>query len=376
MKESERRNRDFWKALLHLVIYSGLFGSNVGECHSPVELAAIYLIKAQKENGLFPYEYDFITDRYSRKDNLVRQTGVGYALAEYFLFSQKENIKESILRALHGYSAKSIPYGEGKLVSPNNTLEKAKAGATALALLTELLYQQAAQDNQFQQEREKWTKGLIELRLPGKGFSKIPKSEEESPYSNGEIWLALATHKKVFPGKPEINGILEEVDQYFIDRYGSEPSVAFFHWGVMAATQRYKTTGNSRFHQFISDQTEHYLTVLRPVLKEPVNTCYAVEGLVTAAQVLRTTGLNNTLQQRLEARIKEELQKNLQFQIKEGQTRLQLAEKRYLYSEKLPQFAGAFVNGLNRPQARIDFTQHCLSALVKYQAYLSHSTIQ
>lgn len=378
IKESERRKGAFWKALVYLVLFSVLFGPIVGECHSPIELAATYLIKAQKKNGLFHYEYDFITDRYSWKDNIVRQTGVGYALAEYFQFSQKDNVKESILKALQAYSARSIPYGRGKLVSPTDAPEKAKAGATALALLTELLYYKASKDTRFQQDRRTWVRGLLKLRRSGKGFSKIPKSEEESPYSNGEIWLALATHKNVFPGKPEINGVLEKVDQYFIETYGKKPRVAFFHWGVMAANERYKTTGNSRFRQFISDQTEHYLTVLRPILKDHVNTCYAVEGLVTAAQVLRTTGLNKTLQQRLEVRIKEEVQKNLQFQIKEGQTRLQLtekrylySEKRYLYSEKLPRFAGAFVNGLNRPQARIDFTQHCLSALIKYQSYIS-----
>ena len=67
-------------------------------------------------------------------------------------------------------------------------------------------------------------------------------------------------------------------------------------------------------------------------------------------------------------RIEAEILKSLSFQIMPGQSKLEFGDGRVLYSDDLKIFAGAFVDGLYRPRARIDSTQHCLSALLKYRA--------
>ena len=48
-----------------------------------IRLAAKHLLKLQRSDGLFNYQYDFIRGRWRDRDNIVRQTGAGFGLAEY-----------------------------------------------------------------------------------------------------------------------------------------------------------------------------------------------------------------------------------------------------------------------------------------------------
>ncbi len=41
----------------------------------------------------------------------------------------------------------------------------------------------------------------------------------------------------------------------------------------------------------------------------------------------------------------------------------------YLASPRLPVYVGAFLAGVYRPYTRIDYTQHCLSAMIKLERY-------
>ncbi len=332
-----------------------------------LQLALKYLIKSQRPDGLFNYQYDFIRGKYLDRDNIVRQAGVGFGLAEYFSKTKDTAIKDAIVRALKAYAALSIEYGRGLVLSPDQSLSKAKTGATALALLAELFYFEASRDSQFKDVREGWLRGLHALHRKGGGFVRTPGSLEESPYYNGEGWLALAHYARLFPENAEVQEILEVVDPYLIARYGGESDIGFIHWGMMAAAVRYKVTGEKRFRDFVRDQAEAFLDRLRPDIKPHVNACYSVEGLIAAAGMLgEEQGRYRELGERLRRRINAEIEKSLTFQILPGQNKLDFGPGRYLFSEQLKNFAGAFTDGLYRPRTRIDDTHHCLSAFLNY----------
>lgn len=332
-----------------------------------IQLALTYLTKSQRPNGLFKYQFDFIRGKYRDRDNIVRQAGAGYGLAEYFSKTKDTSVKDVIVRALKAYAVLSIDYEQGRVLSRDQSLSGAKTGATALALIAELYYFEAFRDNQFKDVREGWLRGLIGLHRKGGGFVKSPNVREESHYYNGEGWLAMAHYARLFPGNSEVRKILGVVDAYLIEHYGGEPNIGFLHWGMMAAAVRYKTTGAKRFRDFARNQAEAYLDRLRPVFKPDVNACYSVEGLIATADVLEEEqGRNREFGQRLRRRIDAEIEKSLTFQILPGQTRLDFGPGRYLFSEQLKNFPGAFTDGLYRPRARIDDTHHCLSALVNY----------
>jgi len=334
----------------------------------PVNLAAKHLLSRQLPDGYFRYEFDLVRGRWSSKNNLVRQAGAAYALAEYLKHRDEQPIRAALGNALQAFSAASVSWGNGKLLGEQGDARKAKAGATALALIAGLWYRQVSGDPRFDNDLHAWRSGLLALRNPDGLFFSYPGSSGESPYSNGEIWLALATHAQTFPQDQGVRAILPAVDEAVFERYGQRAEMGFFHWGLMAAAVRYEVTSAPRLVDFTLTQLDAFLGELRPIVNRKSNSCYSVEGMVAAMQVLRKSNRAQKTQQILQARIEAEMEKNAALQIPVGAREISLGDERKLHSPELKRFAGGFLNARDRPQVRIDATQHCLSAMLKQRA--------
>ena len=335
----------------------------------PLQRGALYLTNAQTRDGLFRYEFNFLSSGYSRTVNVERQAGAGFGLAEYFLYSKDESTRDAVLASIEAYSAMSAPWQNGKLVTTDGDLNEARAGATALALLTELLYQEASGDQRGKEIRKSWVLGLLALYRQGRGFAERPGANTESSSYNGEGWLALAYYDFLFPDDVFVSSVLDRLDEYLMRTSDERPNTRIFHWGVMAAAKRYEATGDKKFAEFVARQATAFLDKLRSRVRRHINSCASVEGLMAAAALLESAGIEKRLRSRVVKRAAEEMEKNIGFQIVPGQDQVMLGDERYLYSEEISKFAGAFLNGLYRPQVRIDYTQHCLSAMIKYRKF-------
>ena len=323
------------------------------------------LLAVQKDEGLFAYDFDFVRGKSSKRNSIVRQAGTVYALAEYYGYSRDERLREPLRRALKALGRVSVEFGGGAGVSKDGSVAGIRVGAIALTLLAEAYYFRASGDGRFEPVRRAWIRGMLALQRPGAGFKRAPGAEVESPYYNGEVWLALALLARTFEDR-EIDRALAEVEPYLMATYGREPHIGFFHWGLMAASMRWRATGDSRYADFLRDQVRHYLQVLRPKLNPNANTCYALEGMFPA---LEPIGTDEALQAALRSRVQREFQKILGFQIRPAQDRLDLGDGTVLISPRLQDYVGAFVAGRKRPSTRIDFTQHCISALIKARVH-------
>ena len=219
---------------------------------------------------------------------------------------------------------------------------------------------------------DNWLQGILGLQLPHGGFAAKPGMEVASPYSDGEIWLALASYAAQFGDTTgeRVSAALRRADERFITHYGSQPEIGFFHWGMMAAALRYRTTRNPAFLDFIAEQIRHYLEHMRPRVSSRSNSCYSVEGLLSGLEALRLGGAERDLHDRIGKRAAREMKKNLRLQILPGQQRIRFGDDHYLKTPHLDRYAGAFLNGRYRPQIRIDATQHCLSAMIKSRSLL------
>ncbi len=324
--------------------------------------AAHHLVRILKSDGTFVYEIDLVSGKTSRDNNLVRQAGTGYGLAEYFAHSRDDTVESALESTIDAMWSYSIPVADGALVSADDSTDGIKAGSTALALLAALHFEEATASERFREQRTAWLKGLLSLVRPGAGFRRNPDSDRESPYYNGEGWLALAVFASQHPGEID-TAVLEALDKYLMDRYGPKLDKGFFHWGVMAAAQRFRTTGNRQFLRFAVDQAEQYLQSV-PYVHPELNSCYVVEGLAAVAAILDDAPVAGDLEirNRLIDRVDREMDKNRGFQNQSPWIELEGA---LLRSNTIARHKGAFRNGMYRMKARIDFTQHCLSALVK-----------
>lgn len=335
-----------------------------------IEGAVAQLRDAQLERGLFAYDFDFLLARPSGKANIVRQAGTAYALGEAYADDRDPALGRALARAVAALASQSIAVEGGELVSFNGKRSGIKSGATALALLAELYYFRTSGDGRFTRQRDRWLNALLALHRPGAGFLRGPDSQEESHYYNGEIWLALAFYNATFK-VPELAERLEAVDAYMMEAYGRAPHIGFFHWGAMAAERRFADSGDPRFQRFAQSQARNYLEELRPKRSANSNTCYSLEGLIPA---LELTSSDNDLFPPLKERIAWEMAKNLTLQILPDQSALDLGGGTRLESPHLTRYPGAFLAGRKKPFTRIDYTQHCLSAAVKYRKWLERGS--
>jgi hypothetical protein len=369
-----------------------------------MRLAVDYLLGAQRPSGLFAYDFDFLESKPKEPENIVRQAAGAYVLAEYYMHSRDGRVRGAIEAALTTLDAHSLPIGksplrslldriglfslpvgrsklratlerldflhrpggDGKVVSADRRYANAWAGATPIALLTELQYHRASSDGRFAGQRTAWLKGLRGLHVPGRGFRAFPYSIEGSPYVDGQGWFALAFYASAFPLDKGLVALLTELDRNLMTRYGREFSFEFYHWGTMAAAFRWKHTSDERFVRFIREQAQAALDHPAWAGARLENTCAPLEGLATAAAVLRRReGGEGALWPRIRERIDAEMTKNRALQIQPDQDRLQLADGTYRSLPRLRDFSGAFLAGLFEPYTRIDLTVHCLSVMVK-----------
>ena len=148
-----------------------------------------------------------------------------------------------------------------------------------------------------------------------------------------------------------------------MDKYTNEFDIGFFHWGVMAATERYLDTKQIEFIEFSEMLVSNFLQE-RSQVNPNTNSCYMVEGL--AAFVLAADRYpevyTSDIVDRVTQRVEKEMTKNLRTQI--TGTTIEFSHSR-VESDYLEVFAGGFRNGTYSLRTRIDYSQHCLSALLK-----------
>jgi hypothetical protein len=370
----------------------------------PVQGAVDHLLSSQLPSGLLAYDFDFLLGTPTGQDHLVRQTGVIAFLAEYYVLTKDERVRPALHRALKTFGALSAPVGKrwvqsglealgllsvpvgrhttrvslerlgllytpkgkARLVTLDRDYGKAFAGATAMALLAELRYARVTGSDEFRDLRTAWKDGLMTLRIPRGGFRTSPTSIDDSPFFDGEAWLALAHYASGHPTDQDIGKVLAELEGHLMQRYAERVTSGFYQWGTMAAAARLQATGEARFADFVRRQAEKFLDSRWLHDAKASNTCAAVEGLEVAAAVLRRRGDSPALVGRLEARTRDEMEKNRTLQIPSGTDRWPLGPAtNYLVSPHFARFAGAFLEGLSKPYTRIDITGHCLSAMVK-----------
>ncbi len=366
--------------------------------------AVDYLLGSQLPSGFFRYDFDFLANKSVEGDNIVRQAGAGYILAEYYLQSRDRRVRLAIEATLKASAGRSLPIGKsmwqsalehtgllslpigryklragldrmsllylpkggGKIISQDGRYGTAYTGATAVALLAELQYYQATTDNRFGDLRSAWVKGLMSLWIPGRGFRITPDSIDDSPFFDGEVWLALAYHHELFPGDHSVAALLKSLGGYLMKRYASEVSTGFYQWGTMAAARRFAVTSDPRYLSFIRAQAQTFLGAPRRNSWRGDNSCAEMEGLATAARVLRAQkDPDGSLLERLQARIDEEMENNRGLQIPADGARMAFSDGVFLSSPKLREYSGAFLAGKFVPRTRIDDTLHCVSALIK-----------
>lgn len=392
--------------LLQLAVGNGAFASSSADTDS-MRLAVDYWLQVQEPSGFMPYAFNFLEDAAPEAGvlsaaNLTRQAGTAAVLADYLALTGDPRVAPAIQKFLMAFDRHSLPIGtsriqrwleathvlsmpvgryriqsalmrfgllyqttgSGKLLSPDADYSHAYTGAAALALMAELRYSQASGDNRFAALRRAWLEGLIGLRIPGDGFRQFPTSIDSTPYFDGETWLALTEYHRSFPQDRRVRELLTDVDATLMKKYGGQFNLDFFHWGAMAAAARFGDTQDPRFLAFLKAQTKEFLR-RRKDRDAGGNSCAHVEGVADAMAALVSAGERDSeLFGQADRWTAAQMDKARQLQIRPGQTELQFSNARII-APRMKEFAGSFRSGLYSADTQVDYTAHCLSAMIK-----------
>lgn len=378
-----------------------------GDYASSIRLAVDHWLAVQRPSGLLPYGFDFLADEESEPDavsmaNLARQIYAASVLADYYARSGDARARPALARFLSAFGERSMPIrkgrlqalveathvlsvpvgryklqsaltrlglmyeeqGPGSVPSPDRDYGHAYAGSVALALLTELRYSETSGDARFANLREAWLEGLLALRIPGRGFRQLATTIDPAPYSDGQGWLALAEYHRRFPQDRRVADALADVDGSLLQIYGREYRPMFYHWGTMAAAARYSDTRDARFLALIKFQTAAFLEHSR---KSDGNDCASAEGMADARAALMMAGEDSgALAEKMRDWLAAEMDKATRLQIGPGREALVFANARVV-APRLRDFAGSFLAGRGDLKTQIDYTAHCVSAMLKLQ---------
>ena len=410
MRGMKHHNRASCIATALLLFAFGEYASAMSNDYSgAINLAVNRFLVVQKSSGFMPYGFDFLEEKESEPRtmsaaNLTRQVGTASVLADYYALTEDPRTRPVIKRFLTAFGRYSLPIGKsrmqalieetrllsmpfgrykiraalnrfgllyettgpGKVLSPSSDYSMAYTGAVALALLTELRYSQTSGDAGFADLRHALLEGLVVLWVPGEGFRQSPTSIDTTPYAEGEAWLALAEYHRAFPHDRRVSELLADVDATLIKKYGGAFKINFFHWGVMAASARYADSNEKKFLDFIKAQTRAFLDRKKDHVDNS-NNCASVEGVADALGALLSAGEGGAeLAERARAWVATEMRKAKQLQIQPGQNEIVFANARII-APHMQEFAGSFRSGIYAADTQVDFTAHCVSAMVKLE---------
>lgn len=374
-----------------------------------IHFAVNQLVRSQLNSGLFPYDFDFMTGREIDMENidgmnLVRQTSAAFALGEYLTHFDHDPARKALLGFLENAVSNSLPISKGdiqnslewvgfynrwrlwhsfreplykmgllftkegnaKLVSTGGDYERAWTGATGLSMIAAIKYFETTGDPLFNETITHWKNGLLVLKVPRRGFREAPHYLTESPYVNGEAWLALAEFDRVFHGDRVFKNLLRQLDEYLIETYSNGHNRLFYSWGTMAAVVRAGVTDDERFTVFIYGITKAYLDNLESPDLSKSNSCGSLEGLATFVAFMQAKGrANDPLVLRASDYITQAMGMNRKLQIDEHTAEILPNGKRFI--DKLERYRGAFLESLKEPLMQVDLTGHCLNAMLRLE---------
>ena len=245
------------------------------------KLAGDWFDKIQTKQGDFIYEIDTKTGKTKDGNNIVRQAGSLYGLAQVYRLGKSEQDKKTL--------EKGYKYFQNYL-QENSVQNNAKA----LLLVSLIEFMQA--DSQNQKIYLSWAKELanylVTTQLDNGGFSYHGLDGDESDYNNGETFYALMRMNDLQADEDYLL-VSQKAADYFIVKYGKDKFVnlSFFSWGMAGFAYLYQQDSQSRYWQFMKQSTDKFINSYK-VNQPKGNLGVYIEGISHVAWIAKEQDKN------------------------------------------------------------------------------------
>ena len=337
-----------------------------------IDRLAAYLVYRQKSSGLFSYQYEPGTDRYSDDDNLVRQVGATAALATHARWSGKDSSQAAAEMAIrqHLQGLTEVP-GDPQAAYIATADQSNKLGVTALLAIALAEHPDA---ERYAETRDKLVRGMLWRQRPsGMFLTAFPPAEDvgAQDYFPGEALLAMA---RTYAHAPSA-AILDAFDraiQFYHGYFEGTPAPAFVPWQVQAFARMAQFTKRKDYVDFVFTLSDWLAThqlgpdnSLCPDLwggiapyspgRAGIATASYLEGFADALRLAREVG-DAERARKYEAVVRAAARFVLQLQVRPE-------EAYFVRSPKDAVWGMRTAPALNL--LRIDHSQHALAALMK-----------
>jgi AMMECR1 domain-containing protein len=339
-----------------------------------IEDGADYLLRAQRPDGGFVYEYAPATAAYSTQDNLVRQVATAWVVAA--LGSRRGTARhgEAVARALTFIAARTRrAASDGAALVVADDPDTAELGAVAFGLLTLV----TAGDGALRGTAARLAEAILSLQRPDGGFhthfppATQPKSENFFP---GEAMLALMHLHARYPD-PRYPEALRRALPHYRAYFRRVRSTAFAPWQMAAYSRLFQLARDRACAEFVFEMADALLPLQFVGGTAPypdyvggyagrrapgITTATCNEGVVDAYDLARAIGDRERAARYHRAALLAAL-----FTL-----RLQFTPENTYYVQHPERVLGAFRASLVDSILRIDHTQHALNSLLKVERCL------
>jgi uncharacterized protein (TIGR00296 family) len=361
-----------FRDILHGLPYLSLAEINKEKIHQAVIEGQNWLVRNQKKDGSFAYQYYPGLDKYSSKDNIVRQIATSAILArignnfnnEKYLNSAKKGVDYALKKIKYLDKKKNLPY-----LFEN---EQGTLGGNAFVLmsLTEL--------KSFKPNlREKFLNSLLYMQNADGSFKTYYEPFGKSgakDFFPGEAMLALAKYYSQLSPRDDMKilSALEKAFNYYSKIYWPKnKTTAFVPWHSQAAAEMYRITQEKKYADFVFEINDWLLKIQFTEKDSPypdylggfykkgsppgMSTSSYAEGLAEAYVLAKQTD-----DKKREKKYKRALDSAIIFILS-----TQFNEENSFYVKNLSRSLGGFRTSLIDHSLRIDATQHACTALLK-----------
>lgn len=336
-----------------------------------------YMAYRQLDTGLFAYQYEPGQDRYSDKQNVVRQVGAVVAMAVHAKWSGGSASRAAadlgVRFHLQGLAPIPVAEGAGFIATAD---ERNKLGVTALLCLALAEHPDA---QRYEDARGQLINGILWLQRPsGMFLTAFPPALtiDAQEYFPGEALLALATAYSHNP-TPRVLEAFHKAITFYREYFRGTRSPAFVPWQVQAYALMARHSKRKDYADYVFELTDWLVqkqldgsNCAWPEMwggiaayskgRAGVATASYLEGFTDALALARSVG-DTERSKRYERVVREAARFVMQLQVRPEEA----------YFMRSPQDAvGGIRTSPSLNLLRIDHCQHALIGLIKARRVL------
>jgi hypothetical protein len=346
-----------------------------------------WIVEAQKENGLFTYEYNIVEGKHIDDDNIVRQTGGFWALVDSLQFKRNEEILETINRFRKKIDTLVVHSRAGdEEIAYIEFQDLGKINTSALYVLSLLeLEENGIELSATEKENLPLIiKGMRLMSDEEGGFWYIYHMPSEhnkiTAYGTGEAIYALAAY---YHSRGDIEGakwVYDQFQKYFeryiksAENFMATESKAFFSWGIygLAALNQSLPIDYKDTVQYMVDSALTYRAETDDckdrgcIIGPSITDAPFLEGFVQAYHLAKKYDKGSEETQKIKEFIDLALKDLNGFQILQFHRGFAGITDENLIKERRKEVIGSFCTGEKCENIRVDYTQHAISAMMYY----------